>query len=157
MTLADPQGRTQILQWMKPPHAVSLTVLDKVSAEMDDIKAAFRGTAIDAIAPDFPAAWDVNLIMADTKYYRFIDSLVTTLMLALTQSSKPCCHATLALGSHQFGFCGNPITIDIQSQYAMKCGVYNYATSISDIKTATPHSNSMTVLSSRMVSPAVVP
>ncbi|KIM51098.1 hypothetical protein SCLCIDRAFT_1224857 [Scleroderma citrinum Foug A] len=32
---------------------------------MDDIKAAFRGTAIDAIAPDFLAAWDVNLTMAD--------------------------------------------------------------------------------------------
>ena len=61
--LADPNGRTQILQWMEP-HTVSF-VLDKVSAEMDGIKASLRGT-MDAITPDFLAVWDVNSMMAKT-------------------------------------------------------------------------------------------
>lgn len=61
--LADPHGRTRILQWMEP-HAISF-VLDKVSAEMDDIKVSFRGT-MDAITPDFLAAWDVNSMVSKT-------------------------------------------------------------------------------------------
>ena len=61
--LADPNGRTRILQWMEP-HAVSF-VLDKVSAKMDGIKASLHGT-MDAITLDFLAVWDVNLMMAKT-------------------------------------------------------------------------------------------
>ncbi|KIM61740.1 hypothetical protein SCLCIDRAFT_867081 [Scleroderma citrinum Foug A] len=64
-------------------------------------------------------------------------------MLALPPSSKPYFHAALVHRVHQWPSIwlhGNPTTIDIQDLPIMKRGIYNYGTSISDIKEGTTYS-----------------